>query len=332
MTVPFKRLPPWMPSFGDGISWVQSVIRNRLSVRGVVLAFPALLQLTVWPLKGGRVMLSLITFTICRGIWHWNCAATEMTDGENFEGKGMLLPIIWSHSLYLDINWSIGHQSPFIFILFILEDTDCRPYVTPTVTKADNKGSCVNKFLFQNWIPKSWGRRERREAYRPLLNNSQGKQALLSNFMFLDPSHRNENIIHFWKSGSKGKDILWHWTELNVPICLLKRPNTVLLQTADLVTLSSSMAGSPSELISCLDRVKPLGQLNSLWNPEYICCWAEAQVGEEGQGEAPEREDHPALHCPVLGAQSSEPQTCCVVLHWALRLGLEGVFKDWYRW
>lgn len=112
MTVPFKRLPPWMPSFGDGISWVQSVIRNRLSVRGVVLAFPALLQLTVWPLKGGRVILSLITFTICRGIWHRNCAATEMTDGENFEGKGMLLPIIWSHSLYLDINWSIGRQSP----------------------------------------------------------------------------------------------------------------------------------------------------------------------------------------------------------------------------
>lgn len=50
------------------------------------------------------------------------------------------LPIIWSHSLYLDTNWSKGHQSPAPVSL----RRYCHPYVPPTVTKADNKGSRVN--------------------------------------------------------------------------------------------------------------------------------------------------------------------------------------------
>lgn len=74
------------------------------------------------------------------------------------------------------------------------------------------------------------------------------------------------------------------------------------------------------------------GTAGFLMEPRIYLLLSRSPSGEEGQGEAPEREDYPALHCPVLRAESSEPQTCYVVLYWALRLGLEGVFKDWYRW
>lgn len=39
--------------------------------------------------KEQAAILPLITSTICRDIWHQDCNETEMTDGENFEGKGM---------------------------------------------------------------------------------------------------------------------------------------------------------------------------------------------------------------------------------------------------
>lgn len=65
--------------------------------------------------------------------------------------------------------------------------------------------------------------------------------------------------------------------------------------------------------------------------PRIYLLLSRSPSGEEGQGEASEREDRPALHCPGLRAQNSEPHTCYVILHWALRLGLGGVFKDWYR-
>lgn len=93
----------------------------------------------------------------------------------------------------VDINWSTGSQSAAPLYLK-------RYRMSPSSASHSNQGwqhGCLCKFLFQNWIPKTWGRRECREACRPLLNNSQGKRALLSRFMFLDPSHRNENIYPF---------------------------------------------------------------------------------------------------------------------------------------
>lgn len=40
-------------------------------------------------IKEYTAILSLITFTICRDIWHQDYNETEMIGGENFEGKGM---------------------------------------------------------------------------------------------------------------------------------------------------------------------------------------------------------------------------------------------------
>lgn len=141
MTVPFKRLPPWRPPFGDGISWIRSVIRNRFSVHGVVLAFPALLQLTVWPLKGGGVFCHWLLSQFAGAYDIGTVAPQKRMMEKTLKVKECYaLPIIWSHSLYLDINWSIGHQSPAPVSL----RRYCHPYVPPTVTKADNKGSHVN--------------------------------------------------------------------------------------------------------------------------------------------------------------------------------------------
>lgn len=45
--------------------------------------------------------------------------------------------------------------------------------------------------------------------------------------------------------------------------------------------------------------------------PRIYLLLSRSPSGEEGQGEASEREDRPALHCPGLRTQNSEPHTCC---------------------
>lgn len=64
-------------------------------------------------------------------------------------------------------------------------------------------------FLFQVWIPKTWGRRECREACRPLLNNPHVNRALLWAILYLLTLPTEWNTVHFWKAGSKRKDIIW---------------------------------------------------------------------------------------------------------------------------
>lgn len=48
--------------------------------------------------KEEAATLSLITFTICRDVWHQDCNETEMIGGENFEGEGMFHTAGLSHS------------------------------------------------------------------------------------------------------------------------------------------------------------------------------------------------------------------------------------------
>lgn len=154
-----------------------------------------------------------------------------------------------------------------------------------------------------------------------------GSEHCWAGLCFLTLPTEMKTFIHFWDCGSKGKDILRRWPELNVPICFLKRQNAVLLQTADLVTLVFLRDWVTLRADILPKQGQATGTAGFLMNlePRPYLLLSRSPSGEEGQGEASERED-----CPGLRAQSSEPHTCYGILHWALRLRLEGVFKDWY--
>lgn len=227
--------------------WVWCVRRNRFSVHGVVpLAFPGLLTLTSWPLKRGGY--DFVTDYFCNLQGHRNNWWRKLWRQRN---------VMHCQSTGATVNRSqvLGHTSPVPVLSQKLETANltCIPQA-----KADNMGSsCVNVS-------------SRSEFQIPEVEESAGRHVGLSpeqstgeQFYVPWPFPQKWTRVHFWKSGSKGKDISWQWTEFNVPICFSKKQNAILASSWASFTLSSFPTESLSELISCLYRVKPLGWLNS---------------------------------------------------------------------
>lgn len=137
----------------------------------------------------------------------------------------------------------------------------------------------------------------------------------------LDPSHRNEVLSISGKSGSKGKDIIWHWNQcaylfLEKTKCSisfqLRFLSALCVFLQDWVTLRTDIlpkqgqaTGTAGFLLNLEPRIYLLLSRSPSGRPRRSC-----------------REGNSVLHCPGPRAQSSEPQTCCVILHRALWLGL----------
>lgn len=96
-----------------------------------------------------------------------------------------------------------------------------------------------------------------------MLNNFRVNRALLSNFMFLDPSHRNERVSISGNLGAKGKYQLTVNGIQRAHLFLDKTECRLSFKLSILYTVSSSTTESLSELIFCLHRVKSLGRLDS---------------------------------------------------------------------
>lgn len=142
------------------------------------------------------------------------------------------------------------------------------------------------------------------------------------------PFPQKWNTVHFWKSGGKGKDIIQRWLELRVLVYFLQRQNTwSLLQAEDFFSLPLSCA-TPSDSVTLRVGVLPqqglpIGTAGLLKHVKpRMCCLVEAQVEWKARGEAPERRHYLPLCALLFRVHSSEPQTCTMVLHWALWLGL----------
>lgn len=142
-----------------------------------------------------------MTFTTCRGVWPQGCG-TQKGRWRKLWRKRNVMHCQSAGATGNRNQWR-GCKSPAPVLSQQIQTATltCIPQSPRLTTRA----LPLSKFLFQKWIPKTWGRRERREACRPLLNNFHVNRALLSNFMFLDPSHRNEIVSISGHRGAKGK-------------------------------------------------------------------------------------------------------------------------------
>lgn len=160
-------------------------------------------------------------------------------------------------------------------------------------------GSSLCKCLFQKRIPNTWGRRECREACRPLLNNFRMNRALLSNFMFLDPSHRNELVSISGNLGAKGKISADSEQNSTFP-SVSRKENAILASSWESFTLCRPPQPSHSQswYLAYTGSSHWDGWIPNSPGPRIYLLLSRSPSRVKGQGAASEWEDHPAPHCP----------------------------------
>lgn len=130
------------------------------------------------------------------------------------------------------------------------------------------------------------------------------EQSTVEQFYVPWPFPQKWTRIHFWKSGSKGKDISWQWTELNVPVCFSKTQNAILASSWASFTQCRPprLSHSQSWYLACTGSSHWDGWIPNSPGPRIYLLLSRSPSRSpsrvKGQGEAPEWEDHPAPHCP----------------------------------